>query len=93
VVVIDLENPNRDMLENIFQLSWALKRPIAMSVDHSDTASIEAAVAAGVSTYVVDGLKKERIKPDGRAVSNDRLQRAATPNRGQWPFCSHQLNS
>ncbi len=63
VIVIDLENPNRDMLENMFQLSRAVKRPIAMFVDRSDRASIEAAVEAGVSAYVVDGLKQERVKP------------------------------
>ncbi len=63
VIVIDLENPNRDMLETMFQLSRAVKRPIAMFVDRSDTASIEAAVDAGVSAYVVDGLRKERVKP------------------------------
>jgi response regulator NasT len=44
VIVIDLENPNRDVLENMFQLSRAVKRPIAMFVDRSDRASIEAAV-------------------------------------------------
>ena len=63
VIVIDLENPNRDMLENMFQLSRAVKRPIAMFVDRADRASIEAAVEAGVSAYVVDGLKRERVKP------------------------------
>jgi len=63
VVVIDLENPNRDRLEHFFSLSRALQRPIAMFVDRSDTSSIEAAVAAGVSAYVVDGLRKERVKP------------------------------
>ncbi|MFA5956979.1 ANTAR domain-containing response regulator [Hyphomicrobium sp.] len=63
VIVIDLENPNRDMLENMFQLSRAVKRPIAMFVDRSDSASIAAAVDAGVSAYVVDGLKQERVKP------------------------------
>lgn len=63
VIFIDLENPNRDMLENMFQLSRAVKRPIAMFVDRSDRASIEAAVDAGVSAYVVDGLKQERVKP------------------------------
>jgi response regulator NasT len=63
VIVIDLGNPNRDMLENMFQLSRAVKRPIAMFVDRSDKASIEAAVEAGVSAYVVDGLKQERVKP------------------------------
>ncbi len=63
VIVIDLENPNRDMLENMFQLSRVVKRPIAMFVDRSDATSIEAAVDAGVSAYVVDGLRKERVKP------------------------------
>jgi response regulator NasT len=63
VIVIDLENPNRDVLENMFQLSRAVKRPVAMFVDRSDRASIEAAVEAGVSAYVVDGLKRERVKP------------------------------
>lgn len=63
VIVIDLENPNRDMLESMFQLSRAVKRPIAMFVDRSDQAAIEAAVDAGVSAYVVDGLKRERVKP------------------------------
>ena len=63
VIFIDLENPNRDMLENMFQLSRAVKRPIAMFVDSSDRASIEAAVEAGVSAYVVDGLRQERVKP------------------------------
>ncbi|WP_244531366.1 ANTAR domain-containing response regulator [Hyphomicrobium facile] len=63
VIMINLENPNRDMLEHMFQLSRAVKRPIAMFVDRSDSASIEAAVEAGVSAYVVDGLKRERVKP------------------------------
>lgn len=63
VIIIDLGNPNRDMLENMFQLSRAVKRPIAMFVDRSDQATIEAAVEAGVSAYVVDGLKEERVKP------------------------------
>lgn len=63
VIVIDLENPNRDMLENMFQLSRAVQRPIAMFVDRADQASIEAAVEAGVSAYIVDGLRQERVKP------------------------------
>jgi two-component system, response regulator / RNA-binding antiterminator len=62
VILIDLENPSRDVLEQMFQMSRAVKRPIAMFVDQSDTASIEAAVDAGVSAYIVGGLRKERIK-------------------------------
>ena len=62
VILIDLENPSRDILEQMFQVSRAVRRPIAMFVDQSDTASIQASVDAGVSAYIVDGLKRERIK-------------------------------
>jgi response regulator NasT len=62
VIVIDLENPSRDVLEQMFQMSRAVRRPIAMFVDQSDAASIEAAVDAGVSAYIVGGLHKGRIK-------------------------------
>lgn len=63
VVIIDLESPNRDTLEHFFSLSKAIQRPIAMFVDRSDGSMIDKAVQAGVSAYVVDGMKKERIKP------------------------------
>jgi response regulator NasT len=63
VILIDLENPSRDVLEQMFQVSRAVRRPIAMFVDQSDSASIQASVEAGVSAYIVDGLRKERIKP------------------------------
>lgn len=63
VIVIDIENSSRDMLESVFALTRSLKRPIAMFVDRSDQQQIEDAVDAGVSAYVVDGLKKERVKP------------------------------
>jgi two-component system, response regulator / RNA-binding antiterminator len=63
VIVIDIQNPGRDMLENLFQLSRAVQRPIAMFVDRSDKAMMEAAIDAGVSAYVVNGLAEERVKP------------------------------
>lgn len=63
VVIIDLENPSRDVLEQMFQVSRVVKRPIAMFVDRSDSRSIAASVEAGVSAYIVDGLKKERVMP------------------------------
>ncbi|MEA2907141.1 MAG: two-component system, response regulator / RNA-binding antiterminator [Alphaproteobacteria bacterium] len=62
VILIDLENPSRDVLEQMFQVSRVVKRPVAMFVDQADSASIQASVDAGVSAYIVDGLKKERIK-------------------------------
>lgn len=63
VVLINLANPHRDELEESFALSRAMARPVAMFVDQSDVAGIEAAIDAGVSAYVVDGLRKERIRP------------------------------
>lgn len=88
VIVIDLENPNRDVLEHMFQVSRAAKRPVAMFVDRSDHASIEAAIDAGVSAYVVDGLKKERIKSIlDTAISRfnvfERLQRELDEAKGK----------
>ena len=62
VIVIDLGNPNRDVLDQMFQMSRMVRRPVAMFVDQSDRASIEAAIDAGVSAYVVNGLKRERVK-------------------------------
>jgi len=63
VVLINLENPSRDLLEDFFAMSRALARPIAMFVDQSDTEATFAAIDAGVSAYVVDGLSQQRIKP------------------------------
>jgi response regulator NasT len=62
VILIGLENPSRDALEQMFQVSRAVRRPVAMFVDQADAASIQASVDAGVSAYIVDGLRKERIK-------------------------------
>jgi response regulator NasT len=62
VILIDLENPNRDVLEQMFQVSRVVQKPVAMFVDSSDRDTIEAAIEAGVSAYVVDGLRKERVR-------------------------------
>ncbi len=63
VVLMDLGNPSRDVLEEYFAVSRALARPIAMFVDESDDDAIAASIDAGVSAYVVDGLAAGRIKP------------------------------
>src|SRR3974390_2021740 len=62
VVIISLENPSRDTLEQLFQMSRVVKRPIAMFVARSDRAAITAAIDAGVSAYIVGGLQKERVQ-------------------------------
>ena len=63
VVIFDLGSPTRDTLEEMLAVSRSLGRPIAMFVDQSDDSMIGAAIDAGVSAYVVDGLRKERVKP------------------------------
>lgn len=62
VVLVDLGNPRRDELEELFAVSRAISRPIAMFVDRADENSIADAIDAGVSAYVVDGMKPERIR-------------------------------
>ncbi|MCW3847405.1 ANTAR domain-containing protein [Sphingomonas sp. LB-2] len=63
VVLMNLGSPSRDSLEEMLAVSRVLARPIAMFVDQSDDAMIGAAIDAGVSAYVVDGLRKDRVKP------------------------------
>ena len=63
IVLIDLANPSRDMLEQVSAASDAKGRPVAMFVDQSDDDMTSAAVAAGLSAYVVGGMMPERIKP------------------------------
>ncbi|WP_296614126.1 ANTAR domain-containing response regulator [Sphingomonas sp.] len=63
VVLINLENPSRDVLEEYFAVSRALAKPIAMFVDQSNPEATAAAIDAGVSAYIIDGLSKQRIMP------------------------------
>ncbi len=63
IVLIDIGNPSRDMLEELTVASGPLERPVAMFVSGAAGGLAKAAVEAGVSAYVVDGLQAERIKP------------------------------
>ena len=63
LVLIDAGNPSRDVLEDLTLATAPMERPVAMFVDQSDAAMTKAAIEAGMSAYVVDGLRPERIKP------------------------------
>ncbi|MCG7519828.1 ANTAR domain-containing response regulator [Ruegeria sp. Ofav3-42] len=63
VVLIDIDNPSRDMLEELTVVSGPLERPVAMFVSGAAGGLAKAAVEAGMSAYVVDGLQADRIKP------------------------------
>ena len=63
IVLVDMASPSRDMLEELTLASGPMERPVAMFVDQSDDGLTKSAIEAGVSAYVVDGLRPERIKP------------------------------
>jgi len=63
IVLIDIANPSRDMLEELALASGPLDRPVAMFVDRSEDGMSDAAIEAGVSAYVVNGLQPARVKP------------------------------
>lgn len=63
IVLIDVAHPDRDMLEHISTVSDTKTRTVAMFVDQTDEDLTQAALNAGVSAYVVDGLQMNRIKP------------------------------
>jgi two-component system, response regulator / RNA-binding antiterminator len=63
IVLVDVASPSRDVLEELTLASSPLDRPVAMFVDQSDGTLTKAAIEAGVSAYVVDGLRAERIRP------------------------------
>lgn len=63
LVLIDAGDPSRDALEELTLAAGPMERPVAMFVDRADQALTRAAIEAGVSAYVVDGLKGDRIRP------------------------------
>ncbi|APX89173.1 two-component system response regulator [Brevirhabdus pacifica] len=63
IVLIDLDNPSRDTLEELTLATAPLERPVALFVDQSDANLTRIAIEAGVSAYVVDGLRADRLKP------------------------------
>ncbi|TNE37568.1 ANTAR domain-containing response regulator [uncultured Roseovarius sp.] len=63
IVLIDIDNPTRDMMEELTLASGPLDRPVAMFVSGQAGGLAQAAIEAGVSAYVVDGLSPARIKP------------------------------
>ncbi|MEL6235752.1 MAG: ANTAR domain-containing protein, partial [Pseudomonadota bacterium] len=63
IVLIDIDHPTRDMLEELTLASGPLDRPVAMFVSNADSGLARLAVESGVSAYVVDGLQPERVMP------------------------------
>lgn len=62
VIIIDIESPDRDMLENLNRISHSSPRPIVMFSEEQDTENINQLVKYGVSAYVVGEINKVRVK-------------------------------
>lgn len=63
MIIVDAESDARDVLEHIVIATRDERRPIVMFTESEDTETMEAAMEAGVSAYIVAGLHSERIKP------------------------------
>jgi response regulator NasT len=63
VIVISIDNPGRDAIEDLRRTTEKQPRPIALFADRSDPATIAAGMEAGVSAYVVKGLTQDRVQP------------------------------
>lgn len=63
MVIIDAESDARDVLEHVVMATREAPRPIVLFTEDQNKSSMEAAMAAGVSAYIVAGLSSERVKP------------------------------
>jgi response regulator NasT len=63
VVLIDIDSPNRDTLENLRSVQAHQPRPMVMFTQDDAGESIRRAVDAGVTAYIVDGLENRRVRP------------------------------
>ncbi len=61
VVVVKTDSAVRDVLEHIVMATRDARRPIVMFTEDSDRPTMRSAIGAGVSAYVVKGLKPERV--------------------------------
>lgn len=62
VVIVDIDSPDRDTLEDMRRVSMDHRRPVVMFAQDGKPETIKAAVQAGVAAYVVDGLKPDRVR-------------------------------
>ena len=63
MIIVDAESQARDTLEHVVMATRDERRPIVLFTNDEDTSQVGAAIAAGVSAYVVAGLAAERIRP------------------------------
>ncbi len=63
VVVMDLQSPDRDVLESLAIINHHNPTPVVMFSREDDPDYIRQAVSAGISTYLVGGIDPDQVKP------------------------------
>jgi two-component system, response regulator / RNA-binding antiterminator len=63
MIIVDAESNARDTLEHVVMATRDERRPIVLFTQDEDMSHVGAAIAAGVTAYVVAGLAPERVKP------------------------------
>lgn len=63
IIVIDIESPNRDILDSLSTISHFNPKPVVMFSGEKDTDTINQYIESGVSAYIVGDLQAERVKP------------------------------
>lgn len=63
LLIVDAESGVRDLLEHIVFVTRGSPRPIVLFTDDNDVETARLAIAAGVTAYIVDGLRAARVKP------------------------------
>ena len=63
IVLIETHSPSRDVLEQLAAISGSAPRPVVMFTGDGEDDAIRAALRAGVSAYIVDGIAPARLDP------------------------------
>lgn len=63
VVLIELDSPNRDTLEQVREIRDRQPTPVVMFAQDQDAQTVHAAVQSGVCAYMVDRVDRGTIRP------------------------------
>lgn len=63
LLIIESEAAARDLVEHVCVSTQHAPRPIVLFTENNDPQRIRLSLAAGITAYIVDGLKPERVKP------------------------------
>ncbi|QDV44913.1 putative transcriptional regulatory protein pdtaR [Stieleria neptunia] len=63
VVLIELDSPKRDTLEQLREIRQRQPTPVVMFAQDQDAQTVHAAVDSGVCAYMVDSVDRVKVKP------------------------------